>query len=175
MRDVSRFLGGLATLVALLALPPAVAIGQGVPPNSELDQYVPDYPSGEGDQAVGGKPGSGPGGGSEGAGSVPPANLEELESLGPTGESAANFFDEASAPGQSDDPAKGAGSTGAGGAGDEVTSVTAATGDSESSLGALLNALAGDGEQGMGVVFPFLLGLIAAGGAAFVLRRRVSG
>jgi hypothetical protein len=175
MRDVSRFLGGLAMLVALLALSPAVAIGQGTPDNSHFDQYVPDYPGGEGDQAVGGGKGGGQGGSGQGN-SLPPSNLEELRSTGPEGESAANFFEEAgiaseSAAGQGDAAQKSQ-STPKGDGGDDATSVNAVTADSQSALGTLLDTLAGDGEQGMGVVFPFLLGVIAAGGAAFVLRRR---
>jgi hypothetical protein len=179
MRDVTRFLTGLAAFLALLALPPAVAIGQGAPPDSELDQYVPDLPGGAGDHAVGG----GPGGSSNGD-SIPPSNLEQLRSTGPVGESAADFFVEAGiaskGPAGQADASEGSQETRKGGNGDDATSVNAtsvnaATAESQSLPSALLDALAGDGDEGMGVAFPFILGAIAAGGAVFVLTRRVDG
>lgn len=172
---MSRFLMGLAALVALLALPPAVAIGQGAPADSEFDQYVPDLPGGAGDEAVGG----GPGGGSSKGDSIPPSNLEQLRSTGPVGESAANFFEEAGvasdSPAGQADASEGSQGTRKGGSGDDATSANAATAESESLPSALLDALAGDADEGMGVAFPFILGLIAAGGAVFVLTRRVDG
>jgi hypothetical protein len=174
MRDVSRFLTGLAALVALLALPPAVAIGQGAPPDSEFDQYVPDLPGGAGDEAVGG----GPGGSSKGD-SIPPSNLEQLRSTDSVGESAADFFVEAGIASESPtgegDASEGSQEARKGGRGDDATSVNAATAESQSLPSALLDALAGDGDEGMGVAFPFILGVIAAGGAVFVLTRRVDG
>jgi hypothetical protein len=174
MRNAIRLV--MAGMVALLVLPAAVAIGQ-EPPSSEFDQYVPDFPGGAGDEAVGGGQGGsggGQGGSSKGDGSLPPSNLEQLESTGPAGESAANFFEQ-QAGGSAGAQKSGAGGSGAGtgSKGDDSTSITAATGESQSQLGALVDALTGEGDEGMGIVFPFLLAVIAAGGAAFVIARRV--
>src|SRR5918994_985456 len=103
MKDVSRVMVGVAALLFLLTVPAAAAIAQEVPPNSEVDQYVPNF------------------------------------------------------------------------AGAEGTSVTAATSESQSWVSALVDALTGDGNEGMGFALPLLLVLIAGGGVAFALRRRVGG
>jgi hypothetical protein len=183
MKNVSRVMVGVAALLFLLTVPVAAAIAQEVPPNSEVDQYVPNFPGAEGDNAVGGGGGggggdgagggAGGGGAGGGGGSIAPEALEQLRSAGPAGESAATFFeDQGEAGGQAGDAAKGAGP---GSAGDEGTSVTAATSESQSWVSALVDALTGDGNEGMGFALPSLLVLIAGGGVAFALRRRVGG
>src|SRR5918995_600560 len=119
MKDVSRVMVGVAALLFLLTVPAAAAIAQEVPPNSEVDQYVPNFPGAEGDNAVGGGGGGGGGAGGGGdagggGGSIPPAAVEQLRSAGPAGESAATFFEDQGTGGQAGDAAKGAGKTGPG-------------------------------------------------------------
>jgi hypothetical protein len=152
------YLVNLVALLALLAIPPAAAAQQAPPPDSELDQYVPNFPGAKGDKELGGGgEGDGGGGGQAGADPVlPAATQEELGSAGPAGKAAADFA-EGSAPG----------------GGDGGTSGKGAKADGQSSVSAIVGAaLGGTSGGGIGVLLPLLLGAIAVGGILYVLRRR---
>ncbi len=160
----------LAGILAFLAFPAMSAAkpcgGQTTAPpgQSEVDQYAETVPGACGDQTPGSDDGSGGGGsaGSDDDSAIPPATLDELESLGADGQAAAALA-QANSPNNRQGTEAG-GSSGAGGA---------AADDGPSNLSAVVDAVTGsDDGDGLGALLPLILAAIAGAGLAFVFLRR---
>jgi hypothetical protein len=142
------------SLLTLLAVG-GTAAAQAPPGDSEFDQYVPDLPQADKDDPIrdvredAGDVSEDADAGS-GDGTLSPEIVEELRAQGSEGESAAALA-EATAP-------------------ENVG--RAETGDAEevggtSSAGAVVDALSGDADVGMGAVLPLALTLVAAAGIGY--------
>lgn len=149
---------GLSLLTLLAVGGTAAAQGVQAPPgDSEFDQYVPDLPQADKDVPI--RDVREDTGAGSGDGALSPEVLEELRAQGSEGESAAALA-QATAP---EDVGR------------------AETGDAEevggtSFAGAVVDALSGDADVGMGFVLPLVLALVAAAGVGYALlwRRRTA-
>jgi hypothetical protein len=139
------------SLLTLLAVG-GTAAAQAPPGDSEFDQYVPDLPQSDKDVPIRDVREDADAGSGDGA--LSPEVLEELKAQGSEGESAAALA-EATAPED--------GGSAEGGDGDEVGGT--------SSVGAVVDALSGDADVGMGVVLPLVLALVAAAGIGYAVLR----
>jgi hypothetical protein len=156
----------VSTTIALVALALAVPAGAQAQDNSALDEYLETIPGAGGDN-----PSSGQDGGSGGGGDPLPAETSaSLESQGPAGAAAAAVA-EATAPerrggagGSGERERRGSEDGGSGGGGglpavDEVVD----------------NVAGGSDSDGLGIVFPIVLGAALLAAIAFVLIRRRGG
>jgi hypothetical protein len=139
-----------AALVAVVA--PSMALGQS---NAGIDEYTEEVPG-----AGGGNPTHGGGGGGEDpstGGPLSPAEVSSLEELGADGAAAAEL---AQASGPRDD----------GG-----TPGVAASPDDSSGVADVVGDLAGDSDEGIGIMLPVVLALTLLAAVGFVLVRRHGG
>jgi hypothetical protein len=166
------------------AAKPGCGAGPTVPADSEIDQYAESIPGACGNQqndaGGGGSGGGGSGAGGSGAGgsgadsgdpgsaagsSIPAPTAQRLQDLGANG-AGTQALAEANAPRIRGDADEGGRGNGRGGTG----------GDSASGGRSLLDPLLGPGDDGngMGLLLPLILIAIAAAGAVFLARRRMS-
>lgn len=165
-----RIVIALACAALLLAVPAASAQD-----NSAVDEYTenPPSPGGEnpnpdGGAGSGGSDGSGGGGGES---SLPPATVDQLESMGADGAAAAGLANELGPTGNRDRNGSGGSSPGSG-------SVDPATGESAggSPISEILEGLTGGSDSsGLGPVLPIVLIAALIAGLAFALARRRRG
>jgi hypothetical protein len=156
--------------------------------NAEVGQYLETLPGPCGDNPIGGNSGSGSStGGNQGSGTgsgssatgLPPATINELQTLGPAGRQAAGFAESTS---PSVSGIAGAGDKGGSRSTPGSAKSSAASdggGSLLSALGQVLagnNASAGSSGEGLGPWLPILLGLVLIGGVgALALRRGRTG
>jgi hypothetical protein len=142
--------GGVLALALVLVLPSsAAAVPRNTPPGlSELDQYSETVLGAGGEHTI--KP---PGNGSESI--LSPSTEEALQDLGPAGQATVRLANE-TAPGLK---------------GGKVTGD--ATGGS--ATGAVVDALGGEGDGGLGIFLPLILLAVAAAGIGYALLRRRAG
>ena len=162
MRTTSKVF--LLAMLAALALAPG-AFAQSIPPgNSGADQYTEGVPDVGGDKPAGGNGEAGGGGGA--GGSISNGTLDALASAGADGALAGAALG-ASSPTPSGSPGERGSTGGAEGADDSELDAL-----EDQGLGSALGTVAQGSDQGMGIVLPLILALVALGAVGLLVAQR---
>jgi hypothetical protein len=144
------------------------ALAQKPPGNGAVDEYTEGIPGSGGETPSGD---SGNGGGGSGDSTLSPSVAGALESQGADGAATAALA-EATAPSGADQAPQGTESQSSASDSDSSVAPSTANASDPDGLAAAVDAVTGEGEDGMGFLLPILLGAIALGVILLVLRRQ---